>query len=161
MKQYDIKGWIKNAGGLRIPHGFIKGELVDVIHRDGEVFYSLPVGNSSATDFKHWSRHSGADVIYFRKSCGESAGKEKVFFGKPLLEAIEGVIAEGIEPADKESKEVDHTELHVDSRTFHGLIEAISRDKPNTWSFNAGGKSRPYRTLTIGNTIFIELTEEK
>ncbi|AXN57955.1 hypothetical protein [Acinetobacter phage ABPH49] len=87
--------------------------------------------------------------------------KRESLFREAVAGSIEGVIAEGIEPADKESKEVDHTELHVDSRTFHGLIEAISRDKPNTWSFNAGGKSRPYRTLTIGNTIFIELTEEK
>lgn len=154
MKKYDTDGWIKNTGDLKLPDEIIRGELVDVVHRDGEVFYSRPAGSGYAENFKHWSRHSSSDIVYFRKA---KAGVEinSWFFGKALIEAIEGVMAEGIE----EVKEMDHTELHVDSRTFHGLIEAISRDKPNTWSFNAGGKARPYRTLTIGNIIFIELAE--
>lgn len=154
MKKYDLEGWIKNAGAKKLPDGVIIGELVDVVHRDGEVFYSRPAGFNSAADFKHWHRNSNSDIVYFRKA-KSGAEKESYFFGKALIKAIEGVMAEGIE----EDKEMDHTELHVDSRTFHGLIEAISRDKPNTWSFNAGGKARPYRTLTIGNIIFIELTE--
>lgn len=57
---------------------------------------------------------------------------------------------------NRDLEELEHTELHVDSRTFCGLIEAISRDKPSTWSFNAGGKGYPHRTLTIGTTKFIE-----
>lgn len=158
MKKYDLDGWIKNPGDKKLPDGLISGELVDVIHRDGEVFYSLPVGLSSASDFKHWSRNSNSDILYFRKA-KSAPGKESYFFGKAIIEAIEGIIAENQEGQDKVDEMMDQTELHVDSRTFHGLIEAISRDKPNTWSFNAGGKARPYRTLTLGNIKFIELAE--
>lgn len=154
MSELDLRGWFKNPGKQTTPHRWQNGDPVDVIHRDGQVHLGCKIGDGAATDFKFMKSFPSADILFFRNSTSEQSIL-RMHVGKEMIKALENKAEE----ATVDDAEVMYTELHVDSRTFHGLIEAISRDKPNTWSFNAGGKARPYRALTLGNIKFIELTE--
>lgn len=157
MRELDLRGWIKNPGTKNVPKGWDLGDTVDVIHRDGFVYFDRKIGQGTATTFKGSTYRSSSDIMYFRMGGSESATWT---VGPDVGNRIMAALAMKEVKIPVENNEVSYTELHVDSRTFNGLIEAISRDKPNMWSFNSGGVG-PYPTLTIGTTKFIKLTEVK
>lgn len=97
----DLQGWIKNDGLLNLPEALTLGQLVDVIHRDGDLLLGCLAGkpNSFAQDFSiDWEQHvdedgdawngfHDGDILYFRPSTGrEDCDRTE---GSEILEVLE------------------------------------------------------------------------
>lgn len=57
-------GWIENKGVMPVP----KGTLVDVVHRDGDVFERIKAGENQAQDWSFDPLFEDGDIIKWRRS---------------------------------------------------------------------------------------------
>lgn len=93
----DLAGWISNNRRNRVcPEDILPGALVDVIHRNGDIFYGESAGKSSATSFYRYGVDS--DILYYRPSLAtykhsdrgsDEVGDKVVKTGFKIINALE------------------------------------------------------------------------
>lgn len=83
----DLSGWIKNKGDAKLPEGIKLDDMVDIIHRDGDVIYSVEAGRGFAGNFRLSGRKHVGDILYYRKESGGPVRVERN--GRAIVNTLE------------------------------------------------------------------------